>query len=225
MPSPCGLRKLAKKAAHEALGPNTITVTGPSVENVLISSLDNLTLQASTEGASISDASKGTVETLAVIDSNRFALNGFTINGGVNCAGNSVCRLSGNTIQNSQIFYGLRASHAHVDSQNDSISNNPDGAGLVVTNQSRVLLQDDTVSNNGNNGIAVFVESMVLLKSLGATTTVSNNAGHGILAFSHGTVRLNVANITGNGGDGIRVQDGSVLRTDYVGPTVKQHHR
>jgi hypothetical protein len=111
-------------------------------------------------------------------------------------------------------------SHAHVDSQNDSISNNPGGAGLVVANQSRVLLQDDTISNNGGHGIQVFVGSMVQLTAINSTTTVSNNAGHGIFALNHGTVRLHVANITGNGADGIRAQDGAVLRTDYVGPTV-----
>ena len=48
---------IAKKAATQALGPSTITVTGPCVENVTISSLDNLTVEASSKGASISDAS------------------------------------------------------------------------------------------------------------------------------------------------------------------------
>jgi hypothetical protein len=212
--------KLAQKAAHMALGPNTITVNGSCVENVSIVSLDNLTLQAGLSGASITDASNGTQDTVAVADSNRFALNGFTINGSVNCVDNSVCRLSGNTIQNSQVGYGLRAGRAHIDSQNDNISNNPSGGGVTVANQSRVLLVDDTISNNGGNGIGVTSGSFVILTMSTTTITVSNNAGHGILATTNSTVRLQAANVTGNGGDGIRVRNGSVLQTDSAAPTV-----
>jgi len=214
------IAKISEKAKHEALGPNTITVTGACVENVSIISLDNITLQASPAGASISDPSSGTLDAVVVVDSNRFALNGFTINGSVQCGNNTVCRLSGNTIQNSQTFYALRASRSHVDSQNDTFINNPGAVGVLVVNQSRAVLIDDTISNNGDHGIQVTFGSFVLLSSASATTTVSNNGGHGVLAFSHGTVRLQFANVTGNAGDGIRVQDGSVLRTDFVAPTV-----
>ncbi len=211
---------VAKIAARNPLGPNTITVTGNCHENVVISSLDNLTLHASSLGATITDASNGTVDTVAVGDSGRFALNGFTINGSVDCFDNAVCRLAGNTIQNSQVGYGLRASRAHVDSQNDSINNNPSGTGVLVVNDARVLLVDDIISNNGGHGIQVFNGAFVLLTSLATTTTVSNNGGFGIIARSHGTVRLSVANVTGNSFDGIRIVDGSVMRTDFVSPTV-----
>jgi hypothetical protein len=211
--------KISEKAKHEALGPNTITVTGACVENVSIINLDNITLQASPAGASISDASGGTLDTVTVGDSNRFALNGFTINGSVNCFDDAVCRLFGNTIQNSQTGQGLRASRASIDSQNDSISNNPNSFGVVSTNQARVVLIDDTVSNNGR-GVQVTFAGFVLLTASNTTTTVSNNGDYGIFAAGHGTVRLAVANVTGNGLDGIRVQDGSVLRTDSAAPTV-----
>ncbi|PWT83089.1 MAG: hypothetical protein C5B58_07100, partial [Acidobacteria bacterium] len=66
--------KISEKAKHQALGPNTITVTGPCVENVSIISLDNITLQASPAGASITDPSNGTLDAVVVVDSNRFAL-------------------------------------------------------------------------------------------------------------------------------------------------------
>jgi hypothetical protein len=144
---------VVRLAARNPLGPNTINLSGNCHENVVISSLDNLTLQASPLGATITDASNGTVDTVAVADSGRFALNGFTINGSVDCFDNAVCRLNGNTIQNSQVGFGLRASRAQIDSQNDSISNNPSGVGVLVTNDSRVLLVDDTINNNGNHGI------------------------------------------------------------------------
>jgi Right handed beta helix region len=211
---------VAKIAARNPLGPNTITVTGNCHENVVISSLDNLTLQASSLGATITDASSGTLDTLVVVDSGRFALNGFTINGSVNCANNAVCRLAGNTIQNSQVGYGLRASRAHVDSQNDSIGNNPSGVGVIVTNDSRVVLVDDTISNNGSHGIQVFDDAFVFLANNATTTTVSNNGGFGVLATANGTVRLSVAHVTGNAFDGIRIINGSVMRTDFVSPFV-----
>jgi Right handed beta helix region len=211
---------VAKIAARNPLGPNTINVTGNCHENVAITSLDNLTLQASSLGATITDASNGTLDTLVVVDSGRFALNGFTINGSVNCADNAVCRLNGNTIQNSQVGYGLRASRSHVDSQNDSISNNPSGVGVLVTNDSRVLLVDDTVSNNGGHGIQAFNDAFVQLANVATTTTVSNNGGFGILARSNGNVRLSVANVTGNALDGIRIVDASVMRTDFASPFV-----
>jgi hypothetical protein len=95
--------QIAGDSVKKALPPTTITVTGPCVENVSIANLDNITLQASPAGASISDASSGTLDTVAVADSNRFALNGFTINGSVDCFVDAVCRLAGNTIQNSPI--------------------------------------------------------------------------------------------------------------------------
>jgi len=211
---------LAKIAANNPLGPNTITVTGNCHENVVVSSLDNLTLQASPLGAMITDPSHGTQDAVVAVDAGRFALNGFTINGSVNCANNAVCRLFGNTIQNSQIGYGLRASRAHIDSQNDSISNNPSGVGVIVTNASRVVLVDDTISNNGSHGIQVFDDAFVFLANNATTTTVSNNGGFGVLATANGTVRLSVANVTGNGFDGIRIINGSVMRTDFVSPFV-----
>ena len=216
------LAKISEKAKHQALGPNTITVTGACVENVNIASLDNLTLQASSTGASISDASNGTLDTVAVGDSNRFALNGFTINGSVDCFDNAVCRLAGNTIQDSQVGYGLRASRSMIDSQKDSIINNPSGVGVLVGNQSRVLLIDDIVSNNGASGIQAFDAGFVQLSAISSTTTVSNNAENGIVATAHGTVRISVANITGNGLDGIRVLNGSVLRMDFAAPNVNK---
>lgn len=211
---------LAAKAAHAPLGPNTITVTGPCVENVSINSLDNLTLQASKAGASISDASNGAVDTVVVSDSNRFAMNGFTINGSVDCVENSVCRLSGNKIQNSQIGWGLRLSRSHLVSQSDTVINNPSGPGVIVTNMSWALVLDDTISNNGGHGISVFSAGFVIVSGSASTTTISNNGGHGVLATDNGTFRLQIANITGNAGDGVRVQNGSVMRTDFVAPTV-----
>jgi Right handed beta helix region len=213
---------IAKKAAAKAIPPSTITVTGNCVENVTISSLDNLTLQASAAGASITDASNGALDTVAIGDANRFALNGFTINGSVDCFDSSVCRLTKNTIQNSLTGYGLRVSRSQMDSVSDTISNNSNAVGVLVANQSRLIIQDAIISNNGGHGIQVSTAGFVQITSSSSTTMISNNAANGILSTSHGTVFLSIANVTGNTGDGIRVQDGSVLRTGFVAPTVNQ---
>src|SRR5215468_5293046 len=104
----CDLHQKIQKAINNLqqnapLGPNTIVVSGSCQENIIIQSMDNLTL-TTTNGASISDNSGGTLDVIAVIDSRRVSINGFTINGGANgvrCAKYSLCRFSGNTIQGS----------------------------------------------------------------------------------------------------------------------------
>src|SRR5262249_12112372 len=85
----------------ETSGSNTIIVSGSCKENITIQSLDNLTLTAQS-GASITDASNGTLDVIDVIDSRRVSINGFTISGGANgvaCFDASLCRFSGNTVQ------------------------------------------------------------------------------------------------------------------------------
>jgi len=52
------------------IGPNTVTVSGACHENVLIQSFDRLTLTAN-PGASINDASGGTVDVITIEDSQR----------------------------------------------------------------------------------------------------------------------------------------------------------
>src|SRR5262249_16907134 len=65
----------------EGRGPNTINVSGACHENVVIQSVDRLTLNA-INGASVSDASGGKKDVIAVLDSRGIAINGFTINAG-----------------------------------------------------------------------------------------------------------------------------------------------
>ena len=132
---------IAKKAASKALPPTTITVTGPCVENISIVSLDNITLQASAAGASISDASGGTLATLNVVDSNRFVLNGFTINGGVDCGNNAVCRLYGNTIQN---YLPVKLDSLYVRLQ---ASGMPDSYFATIGNALAALLAAEILGN------------------------------------------------------------------------------
>jgi hypothetical protein len=210
---------IAKISKHTPLGPNLITVTGACHENVSINSLDNLTLQAGKAGASISDASGGTLDTVVVDDAQRFGMNGFTINGSLNCADNAVCRTQGNTIQNSQVGWGIRYSRSHGDSTQDVIQNS-NGNGLQIVNDSRVVLIDDTVQNNAGNGAVVADAAFLILANSLTTTTITNNGGNGVVARDHGTVRLEVANITGNGNDGFRLLEDAVLAMDFASPFV-----
>ena len=92
------LRLLAKTNLQ---GPNTVSVSGSCRENLLIQSMDRLTL-ITKEGASITDRSNGSLAVVDIEDSHSVTLQGFTINGGaggVQCGTASVCYLTGNTIQ------------------------------------------------------------------------------------------------------------------------------
>ena len=68
-------------AASNPQGPNRITVAGSCRENILIQSMDRLTL-ITKKGASITDRSGGSVPAVDIEDSHSVALQGFTINGG-----------------------------------------------------------------------------------------------------------------------------------------------
>jgi hypothetical protein len=87
-------------AGSNPQGPNTITVVGSCRDNVVIQSMDRLTLIAR-NGASITDRSNGTLAVVDIEDSRSVTLRGFTVNGGsggVQCGTASVCYLTGNTL-------------------------------------------------------------------------------------------------------------------------------
>jgi len=62
-------------------GPNTISVVGSCRENILVRSMDRLTL-ITKKGASITDRSNGSLAVVDIEDSHSVTLQGFTINGG-----------------------------------------------------------------------------------------------------------------------------------------------
>src|SRR5450759_2602091 len=89
-------------------GPNTVTVVGSCRENILIKSMDRLTL-ITRKGASITDRSNGTLAVVDIEDSRSVTVQGFAINGGAQgilCNTASVCYLTGNTIQGPAGGYG-----------------------------------------------------------------------------------------------------------------------
>lgn len=72
------LRLLAKT---NPVGPNIVTVSGGCNENLVIRSMDRLTLITKT-GASITDRSGGNSVVVDIEDSHSVTVQGFTINGG-----------------------------------------------------------------------------------------------------------------------------------------------
>src|SRR4029077_19752726 len=91
----------ALKVVQQA-GPSTINVSGGCHENVVIRGIDHLMLNA-INGASVSDASGGTLDTIQVTDSRDVTITGFSIFGGADgiaCADGGLCRLTNDTVQN-----------------------------------------------------------------------------------------------------------------------------
>src|SRR5215472_10162100 len=93
------LRVLQNGQGHS---PSTINVSGACRENIVIQSLDRLTLNA-VNGASVADTSGGKQDVIAVNDSRDVAINGFKIYAGsdgasgangISCNDWSTCRLS-----------------------------------------------------------------------------------------------------------------------------------
>src|SRR5713101_4602639 len=72
------LRLLAKTNPQ---GPNKVTVSGACNDNLMIQSMDRLTLIAE-NGASITDSSGATLPVVDIEDSRSVTVQGFTINGG-----------------------------------------------------------------------------------------------------------------------------------------------
>jgi len=208
-------------------GPNTVSVVGSCSENILIQHMDRLTL-ITKKGASITDRSAGNSVVVDIEDSHSVALQGFTINGGnggVLCNTASVCYLTGNTIQDGAgtgVGVGL-GSHAFLES---NVIQNNGGSGSNVSDGSQMSSGNDVFQGNAAQGIALngayFVESnsnflnngvgiQAVASTLllhGGTINGSNGNGTTMLGGSTGVFRDN-ATVTGNGGDGVHLEDAS----------------
>ncbi len=203
---------LLRKSGSE--GPNTILVSGSCKENVVIQSVDNLTFTAQ-NGASISDRSHGNADVMDILDSRRVSINGFTIDGGANgvvCAGASLCRFSGNTVQGS-LNYGVIIVNSEATLTGDTLRNHA-FRGLSIINGGQADADSITVQGNGD-GIVLNTRGTLVLSN----STVQGNQNRGILATTGSTIRLLASTVTANSGDGVRVQQSSQARFDsFAGP-------
>jgi len=227
----CDKHETIGKALHlltktNPLGPNRVTVSGACVENLVIQSMDRLTL-ITAKSASITDSSGGSLAVVDIEDSQRVTLQGFTINGGdrgIVCNTASLCRLTGNTIQGPGHFGAnvLGGSRAFLES---NVIQNWDRGAFIIGAQ--VFSSNDVFQGNGGSGIASlsgsYFESFnssfndngdgiegggsVLVLNGG---TISGNSGIGIRLLGNASATFEGgATITGNGGVGVHLEDGS----------------
>jgi len=211
-------------------GPNTITVSGSCTENILIRSMDRLTLTTK-KGASITDRSNGSLAVVDIEDSHSVTVQGFTINGGgagVGCGTESVCHLTGNTIQGagesgSGVGVGGR-SHAFLES---NVIQNNGFRGSTVSGGSQMSSSNDLFQGNWAQGIVVFGAYLEAFNSsflnngvgiegaLNSTLdlhggTISGNGGDGMILVASAAVAFRQGTtITGNGAVGVHLEDGS----------------
>ena len=187
-------------------GPSTINVSGACHENVVIQSLDRVTLTA-LNGASINDPSGGNLSTLTIDDSRDVAINGFTINGGadgIDCQDGSVCRVNGNTIQGAVNGYGVGVFFSQLFLDGGRLQNN--GTGLAVINGANGKATNVTIQNNAN-GIEIRTQSFV-----NTTATITANTAGGVYVHESGTLSCPGCQITGNGGIGVILRRDSSAR-------------
>ena len=236
------LRVLQNGEGHDS---STINVSGACHENVVIQSMDRLTLNA-VNGASISDASGGKQDVISIFDSRDVAINGFTINAGsdgvsgangVSCNDWSACRLALNVIQGAGSGAGFavyQASQATVDG--DTFQNN--GTGLIVHSGSKVRAggQGRTITSSSNGvGIHIARQAFVFVAAVIdnnsdrgvvlrfqaildlADGSISHSGSLGAVVIEGSIARLN-GTITGNGGAGVVIGDLSMVT--FTGATV-----
>ncbi len=205
-------------------GPNTITVAGSCRENIVIQSMDRLTL-ITNKGASITDRSNGSLAVVDIENSHGVTLQGFTIiggAGGVNCGSASVCYLTGNTIEAGGVGVG-GGSRSFLES--NVIQNG--GRGATVEDGSQMFSSNDVFQNNAglgialgdgvyfvasnssflNNGVGILAAASNLLLHGG---TISGSIGNGMTMLAGSTVVFrDGATVIGNGGDGVHLEDAS----------------
>jgi hypothetical protein len=217
------LRLLAKTNPQ---GPNKITVSGRCDGNLLIQSMDRLTL-ATEQGASVTDSSGATLPIVDIEDSRGVTVQGFTINGGsggIVCNRASICYLTGNTIQDGAgdgVFVN-GSSHAFLES---NVIQNGGNRGSSVNGDSQMLSSNDVFQGNAaagvglfgsyfessnsnvlNNGVGFVVGSSTVLLHGG---TISGNLSDGMVMRANASAAFFGPAITGNGGNGVHLEDGS----------------
>jgi len=230
----------ALKALQSVPGPSTINVSGACNENVLIQNADRLTI-AGSSGASINDASGGTLDVVDMRNSN-VTLTGLTINGfngenndSVDCEQASHCTLIGNTIQGDGDAVGVYALSTGLIV--GGILQNATAAGLRARGD--VVAFGVTIQGNplgvivlrgGRMTAGVADPASVPVPKPAATTITNNSAG---VLVTEGTEFLCAGCvIENNAGDGIHadvsaaatvtpetLNNGSVLQATITGNT------
>jgi len=206
---------------------NRIIVSGSCNENLVIQSMDGLTLIAE-HGASITDSSGGISAVIDIEDSHSISVKGFTINGGsggVNCGSASVCYLTGNTIQDGAGNGVFVSGGSNAFFESNVIQNNR-GRGSIVIGRSQMSSSNDIFQGNAAQGVDVgsgshlqtsnsnFLNNAIGIRVGTATAQlgggmISGNLGNGMTLLGNASVSFFGPTITGNGGVGVHLEDGS----------------
>jgi Right handed beta helix region len=205
-------RALHVLARSNPQGPNTITVFGSCKENLVIQSMDRLTLIAK-NGASITDPSSGALAVVDIEDSQRVTLKGFTINGGAQgilCSTASLCYLTGNTIEGPGGFgiNVIKGSRAFLES--NVIEDW--GRGAFIDSGAQVFSSNDVFQSNASSGIVVL--SAAYFESLNSNF-LNNGVG---IDVGVATATFNGGTVSGNSGDGMKLLGGAAAT--FAGPTI-----
>lgn len=205
----------ALNSSEESHGPSTINVSGACTENVVIQSMDRLTLNA-VNGASITDASGGTLDVIVIGDSRSVSVNNFTINGSaggasaITCVDGSLCRLNGNTIQGAVDGSGVQVGAlTQLRLTGGTLQNN--GTGLFLVNGANGVAQDVTIQKNPGNGIELRAHSF-----LNTNATIANNGAGGVFLSHNSTLNCVGCQVNSNGDVGVIVRRNSSARI-YAG--------
>jgi hypothetical protein len=198
-------------------GPNKITVVGSCRDNIVVQSMDRLTL-ITKNGASVTDRSNGTLPVVDIEDSHSVTLQGFAINGGaggVQCGTASVCYLTGNTIQDAVgVGVGVGGgSHAFLES---NVIQNNGASGSVVSDFSQMFSSNDVFQSNSAEGVDVRSAYFSASNSSFLNNTIGVRAGASTVGLSGGT-------ITGSGEDGMILRGNSTA--GFFGPTITGNGR
>jgi len=198
----------------ETSGPSTINVSGACNEDVVIQSMDRVTLNA-VKGASINDPSQGTNVTVVIDDSRSVAINNFVINGYaagtsgndvVDCQDASVCFFNGDTIQNGPAGAGIGVwSGSYLDIEGGFLQNNSSWGGLVVFRSAKARVNGVTSQRNWRGAVVAEGGHLQLINS-----TITSNSDVGIELRQGAALICQSCAVTGNGSVGVNVEESSV---------------
>src|SRR5262249_30111490 len=132
--------------------PAVLLISGTCHENVVITSLDRITLQGNPT-ATVDGGNDPNVGTVEIADSQDISLVNLTITGGgegVGCFGQSLCRLHQTTVQNSLADGVGVGTGSHVQLVDTVIQNNSD-VGLAVNGSGSANFFGGSISGNGTD--------------------------------------------------------------------------
>lgn len=208
---------------------NTVRIHGTCRESVGISDFADLTIVGVAKSGNQPGIQSPDGNPVLWITGSHVQIQNLTIQGGlfgVMCREFSVCRFSGNTVQNAT-GNGVNLDSADATFSGDVIQNNANsglnltasrarltkvtvegttagswgpGNGVDIDSGSTVTLEQFTAQNNQGAGLSLVGSSHLSNRPWAGPFTVTNNNGGGIWVTEQSSADLSGANVTNNGG-------------------------